>query len=99
MFDKNNMDKECKQPGLLEPIINLNKCEGAGPCLDVCPYGVLELKPITNEELKELSFIGKTKTWFHGQNKAYVVDVDLCQACGLCVTACPEKAITLKRNI
>jgi 4Fe-4S ferredoxin len=48
-------------------------------------------------DFKALSFIGKIKTRVHGNKKAYVVQPDLCHACGLCVTACPEKAIKLKK--
>jgi 4Fe-4S ferredoxin len=33
----------------------------------------------------------------HGGKQAYAVNADACRACGLCVTACPEKAITLAR--
>jgi len=29
---------------------------------------------------------------------AYTPNVDACLACGLCVAACPEKAITLSRR-
>ncbi|EQA34736.1 4Fe-4S binding domain protein [Leptospira inadai serovar Lyme str. 10] len=32
---------------------------------------------------------------FHGPNKAYVVRPEDCHACGLCVAACPEKAVRL----
>ncbi|EQA44385.1 4Fe-4S binding domain protein [Leptospira broomii serovar Hurstbridge str. 5399] len=35
------------------------------------------------------------KTFFHGPNKAYVVRPEDCHACGLCVAACPEKAVRL----
>jgi NAD-dependent dihydropyrimidine dehydrogenase PreA subunit len=33
----------------------------------------------------------------HGGVQAFVVNGDECHACGLCATACPEKAIRLTR--
>jgi NAD-dependent dihydropyrimidine dehydrogenase PreA subunit len=41
--------------------------------------------------------LGKLKTKVHGRKKAFVAQPGACHACGLCVTACPEKAITLSR--
>ncbi|MBV8645185.1 MAG: 4Fe-4S binding protein, partial [Candidatus Eremiobacteraeota bacterium] len=32
---------------------------------------------------------------FHGMQTAYAPLADACKACGLCVVACPEDAITL----
>ena len=93
-------DNHCKEePGLLVPLINLNACEGKGPCVDVCPYGVLEMRPLSDEEFGGLSFIGKLKTRVHGREKAFVLHADRCHACGLCVTECPERAIKLGRKI
>jgi NAD-dependent dihydropyrimidine dehydrogenase PreA subunit len=88
----------CKdEPGILMPVVNFNSCEGKGPCIDVCPYDVFEMQPISDDQYKELSFIGKLKTRVHGREKAVVVNADLCHSCGLCVMACPEKAIKLTR--
>lgn len=83
----------------LMPVVNLNSCEGKGPCIEVCPYDVFEMKPISDEQYTELSWIGKLKTKVHGREKAFVVNAGLCHACGLCVTACPEKAIKLQKQI
>ena len=88
----------CKdEPGNLMPVVNFNSCEGKGPCIDICPYDVFEMQTITDDQYKELSFIGKIKTKVHGREKAVVINADLCHSCGLCVTACPEKAIKLTR--
>ncbi|MBS1635323.1 MAG: 4Fe-4S dicluster domain-containing protein [Bacteroidetes bacterium] len=90
---------DCKEePGLLVPVIDLNACEGKGPCIDVCPYHVLEMDSISDDTYKHLSFFGKLKTAVHGRDKAQVIKPDLCHSCGLCVTVCPEKAIKLKRR-
>lgn len=84
-----------KGQGILYPIVDFNKCSGKGPCVQVCPYNVYEMRQIENEDRILLNFIGKLKTRFN-ENKAYVIDADACNACGLCVTACTEKAIKLR---
>lgn len=45
-----------------------------------------------------LGFFGKLKSRAHKRMTAYTPNADRCQACGLCVKACPEKAITLARR-
>lgn len=88
----------CKdETGKLIPVVNFNSCEGKGPCIEVCPYDVFEMKPISREQYKSLSWIGKLKTKAHGSQKAFVINGELCHSCGLCVTACPEKAIKLQK--
>lgn len=42
-----------------------------------------------------LSLFGKLKSLAHRRQTAYAVGAAKCQACGLCVVACPEDAITL----
>lgn len=88
----------CKEEaGQLIPVVDFNKCEAKGPCIEVCPYDVFEMKPIKDDDFKQLSFIGKLKIRVNGKDKAYVIKPELCHACGLCVTACPEKAIKLRK--
>jgi ferredoxin len=41
--------------------------------------------------------LNKLKLRVHGMQVAYTPNADACRACGLCVTACPEQAITLAR--
>jgi ferredoxin len=55
----------------------------------------LRVRRIDEEDFSSLSFVGKLKSRAHGRLTAYTPQADLCQACGLCVVACPEKAITL----
>lgn len=91
---------DCKFPaGVLEPVIDRNRCEAKGPCVDVCPHDVLAIRLLTPQERQSLSLVGRLKAWAHGGKQAYAVRADLCEGCGLCVQACPEKAITLRRAV
>ncbi len=87
----------CKERGLLAPVIDRNRCEGKEDCVRVCPYEVFELGVLGREDRSKLSLAGKLKALAHGGRQAFAVRVELCQACGRCVDACPEKAITLAR--
>jgi 4Fe-4S ferredoxin len=90
--------KECKHPaGTMIPVVNFSKCEAKGPCIEVCPYDVFEMQEIKPADYSTLTIAGKIKTFVHGKSKAYAVNADKCQGCGLCVVACPEKAITLAK--
>ncbi|HTQ08178.1 MAG TPA: ferredoxin family protein [Polyangiaceae bacterium] len=88
---------ECKEPGLLAPVIDRNRCEGKEDCVRVCPYDVFELGVLGRTERGQLSLVGKLKAFGHGYRQAFAVRADACHGCGLCVKACPEKAITLAR--
>lgn len=85
-------------PGKVKPVVNFNNCGGKEDCVEVCPYDVFEMRPIAAEDKKKLNLKGQIKTFFFKQ-KAYVVNPDQCHACGLCVQACPERAIKLIKFI
>ena len=90
---------DCKlPPKLVRPVIDPHRCEGAGDCEDVCPYGVFELRKLTRPELKALPLIPWLKVVAHGGKQAFAIDPDACHACGRCVQVCPEKAIRLSRE-
>lgn len=82
----------------LMPIVNFNSCGGKEDCVAVCPYHVIEMQPISKEDKAKLNLKGQIKTFFFKQ-KAYVINPEQCHACGLCIEACPEKAIKLTKYI
>ncbi len=86
----------CKaEPQQLKPLINQAKCEGASDCLKVCPYNVFEVRKLAAVERKELPLTARLKVAVHGGKQAFVIHPEACHSCGLCIQACPEKAIRL----
>lgn len=85
-------------PGVLRPRIDRNRCEGKGDCVDICPHGVFQLGVLPREARGDLSLVGRMKGWAHGWQQVFTPGADACQACGLCVRVCPERAITLVRH-
>ena len=77
-------------------MIDRAKCEGKKDCVRVCPYDVFEVRRIDDADFAELGFFAKLKSVAHRRQTAYTPRADQCHGCGLCVTACPEKAITLE---
>jgi 4Fe-4S ferredoxin len=88
---------DCQEAGRLVPLIDRNRCEAKGDCVRVCPYNVFELAALSGEQRAALSFKGRIKAFVHGNQQAFALRAADCHACGLCVTACPEKAIKLGR--
>ena len=88
----------CKHPpSRVVPVIDPNRCEGKAACVAECPYDVFVVRRRERGELPELGLVGTVKWWAHGGRQAEAVRADRCHGCGLCVMACPEDAITLKR--
>jgi NAD-dependent dihydropyrimidine dehydrogenase PreA subunit len=91
--------ERCRAPaGTYAPVIDHGRCEGKRDCVEVCPYGVFEVRVIDPADYDRLSFLGRLKKRAHGKLSAYTPKADQCQACGLCVVACPEKAIKLVKR-
>ena len=90
---------ECGQePGRIAPVVDFASCEGKGDCVRVCPESVFELRRIDRADYAELPLLNKIKLRVHGMRVAYAPQADACRGCSLCVSACPEHAITLRRN-
>jgi|GEM_PF-330484 len=90
----------CRQPpGRLVPVIDRNRCEGKGDCAAVCPYGVFDIGVLPREDRAGLRLMGKLKGMAHGWRQAFTPGAQDCRACGHCVSACPERAITLVRAV
>jgi NAD-dependent dihydropyrimidine dehydrogenase PreA subunit len=89
--------RECKaEPRAFAPVIDRSRCEGKEDCAAVCPYDVFEIRRIDDADFAALGLLGKIKSLAHGRKTAYTPRADACRACGLCVVACPEKAIALR---
>lgn len=93
------MDAHCgkQPPGRFVPHINRNRCEGKGDCVAVCPYGVFTVATLGLFDRRSLTLVGQFKGWAHDWQQAFAVNAAACEACGHCVSACPEDAITLVR--
>ena len=78
-------------------MIDRSRCEGKDECARRCPYQVFEVRQLSAPERIALPLLARLKTRFHGNRQAFAVRAELCHACGLCVAACPEQAITLVR--
>jgi 4Fe-4S ferredoxin len=91
-------ESSCKHPaGVMAPVVDPRRCEGKAACVAECPYGVFVVRRFERHELPPLGPLGTLKWWVHGGLQAEVVHADQCHGCGLCVNACPEQAITLRR--
>jgi NAD-dependent dihydropyrimidine dehydrogenase PreA subunit len=89
----------CKQsPGVFRPVIDRNRCEGKADCQRVCPVGVFEIGILPEAQRTGLTMKGRIKGFVHGWKQALLANPQACEACGLCVKACPENALTLVRN-
>jgi NAD-dependent dihydropyrimidine dehydrogenase PreA subunit len=91
--------EQCRAaPGAFAPVVDRNRCEGKRDCVEVCPYNVFEVRRIADDDFAALSLVGRLKSRVHGRLTVYTPAADACRACGLCVVACPEKALRLERT-
>ena len=64
-----------------ELIWSQEKCTGCATCAKTCPQGTIEI--VTSTDLVENKYVVEK----------YQVDTGYCIQCGLCVEACPYKAL------
>ena len=90
---------ECKQePGTFRPVIDRAACEGKADCVRVCPVGVFAIGTLPKDMRVGLGIKGTLKGFAHRWQQALLIKGQACEACGKCVSACPEQAITLQRT-
>ena len=90
--------ERCNAPrGTWIPVVNHGRCEAKSDCVVVCPNDVFEVRRIERSDFRRLNPIERFKVAVHGGRTAYTPNANQCAACGLCVVACPERAITLSR--
>ncbi len=89
---------ECRaQPGEFMPVVDRAKCEGKAECVEVCPVQVFDVRRMDDRDFAQLGVLAKLKSIAHGRKTAYTPRASVCESCGKCVAACPEKAIKLAR--
>ena len=81
--------------GKVAPVVDRNRCEGKADCVRVCPFDVFEIRVLSAPQRRELTWVGRLKSWVHGGKQAFIVNPFDCHACQLCITACPENALHL----
>lgn len=87
---------QCKAPpASWTPVVDHARCEAKHDCVDVCPYDVFEVRRIDDADWNALGILARLKVFVHRKQTAYAPRAASCQACGLCVVACPEGAIRL----
>ena len=96
-MDKGTKDRCRQAPGVVRPVVDPTRCEGKAACVAVCPVDVFEVVRIPADTYKDLPRFAKFKVWAHGMKTAATPNVGACEGCGLCVSACPERAIRLER--
>ncbi|RLI35225.1 ferredoxin [Candidatus Bathyarchaeota archaeon] len=62
-----------------EVKVDLEKCNGCGTCVDVCPVSVFELQDVEG----------------YSEKKSVPVNQDACIVCRSCEVQCPTQAITV----
>lgn len=86
----------CKEHhGEKAPLVDRNRCEAKADCEVVCPFDVFEVRRLNEDERAGVSLRGRLNLLAHRGRQAVVVAPERCHACGLCVAACPERAIRL----
>ncbi|RWA72296.1 4Fe-4S binding protein [Mesorhizobium sp.] len=98
-MEKQTRDKCRQAPGVVRPMVDPTRCEGKAACVDVCPVDVFEIVRIPADTFKALPLVAKFKVWAHGMKTAATPNAFACEGCGLCVSACPERAIRLQRFV
>lgn len=73
-------------------VVDESSCDACMKCVEICPKSAISIITLSDEEVKNLSFMGRFKVRIKGKDKAHI-NMDLCVACGLCMKECHEFAI------
>jgi len=77
------LSKEMLEREPITAVVNQSNCIGCFDCLNICPYGAITAKDITDRDGNVLSSVAE-------------VNDGVCQGCGLCNAACRSKTIELR---
>jgi electron transport complex protein RnfB len=64
---------------IMAAIVDIEKCDGCGACMEVCPLDAIKLACPVGAE--------------HSSKEVAVIDEDACTECGVCVEECPNGAL------
>jgi ferredoxin len=64
------------------PVIDENKCNGCGKCVNVCPVEAMTLVSTNDPQ--------------HPKMKKAKLDADLCLGCGVCMRSCSHEGLSLR---
>jgi len=78
-----NWDKTTKISTNEIPVIDKNKCNLCGKCVDICAFNALKINTTSEVKSKDTSEVK--------------VDPLYCEGCAACQAICPQNAITMKQ--
>lgn len=77
------LSKEMLEREPITAVVNQSNCIGCFDCINICPYGAIDTKEITDRNGNLISTVAQ-------------VNDGVCQGCGLCNAACRSKTIELR---
>ena len=66
--------------------------------MQVCPTSVFAVQTLSANQRSGLGLVGTIKGVAHRWQQTIVVNPSACEACGLCIKACLENAISLVKS-
>ena len=85
---------DCGKTGTAAPVIDRDRCVGDAGCVAVCPHQVLALRPVAAQDCHGLPASTRFLLSLSSGLQAAVIAPERCRACGLCLAACSQQAIT-----
>lgn len=90
LFDKKIEQELSIKDGIM--TVDDSSCDGCGHCIDTCPQSAINMKTLSADDVKNLSFNGRLKVRIKGNQKV-TINPDVFTSCGLCMKQCHEFAI------